>query len=123
MRLIKLHSTVNYQPSARNHVVFLLDVDMSHEAIYHVPTKEPVREDNAAFQSFTQLVDGVHVPNPPAPDGPLAGQIRLPHHANIDAIAGTIAQRPHKCPRVLVSSTIESFLYYFIRSRIDIMIC
>src|SRR4051812_11637133 len=78
MRLIKLHSTINYQASARNHVVLLPEVDMSHEAIYHEPAKEPIREDNDAFQSFTQPIEGVHVPNPPAHVGPLAGQLRLP---------------------------------------------
>ena len=74
---------------------------MSHESIYPIPAKEPVREDNATFQSFTQQVDGVHVPNPPAPDGPLAGQLRMPHHANTNATASTIAQRPQKRPHVL----------------------
>ena len=38
MRLIKLHSTIDYQPSAHNHVVFLPKVDMSVEAIYPEPT-------------------------------------------------------------------------------------
>ena len=33
MRLIKRHSSVNYQPSARNHLIFLPEVDMSVEAI------------------------------------------------------------------------------------------
>ena len=42
MRLIKLHSTVNYQPSARNHVVFLSVVDMSCEDIYPEPAKKPL---------------------------------------------------------------------------------
>ena len=42
MRLIKLHSTVNYQPSARNHLIFLPEVDMSVEAIYPEPAKEPL---------------------------------------------------------------------------------
>ena len=101
MRLIKLHSTINYQASARNHVVFLPEVDMSHEAIYPEQAKEPVREDNAAFQSFTQPIEGVHVPNPPAPAGPLAGQLRLMHHANNNATVSTIAQRPQKHARVL----------------------
>ena len=59
MRLIKLHSTINYQASAHDHVVFLPEVYMSHEAIYHVPTKEPIRKDNVAFQSFTQPIEGV----------------------------------------------------------------
>lgn len=101
MRLIKLHSTINYQGSTHNHVVFLPEVDMSHEAIYPVPAKEPIREDNVAFQSFTQPIEGVHVLNPPAPAGPLAGQLRLMHHANNDATASTIAQRPQKHARVL----------------------
>ena len=33
MRLIKLHSAVDYQPSACNHLIFLPEVDMSVEAI------------------------------------------------------------------------------------------
>ena len=33
MRLIKLHSSVNYQPSVRNHLVFLPEVDLFVEAI------------------------------------------------------------------------------------------
>ena len=61
MRLIKLHSTINYQASACNHVVFLPYVDMSHEAIYPEPAKEPVREDNSAFQSFIEPLEGIHV--------------------------------------------------------------
>ena len=47
MCLMKLHSAVNYQASTHNHVVFLPEVDMSHEAIYPEPAKEPVHEDNA----------------------------------------------------------------------------
>src|SRR3990170_5408990 len=101
MWLTKLHSTINYQASVRNHVVFLPEVDMSHEAIYLVPAKEPVREDNATFQSFTQPLESIHVPNPPATAGPLASQLRLPHRANTDATASTVAQRPQKRARVL----------------------
>lgn len=63
MRLIKLRSTINYQASARNHVVFLFEVDMSHEAIYPQPAKEPLRKDNAAFQSFSAPIEATHVPN------------------------------------------------------------
>ena len=33
--------------------------------------------------------------------GPLVGQLRLPHHANTDATASTVAQRPQKRARVL----------------------
>ena len=40
MRLIKLHSAVDYQPSVRNHLIFLPEVDMSVEAIYPEPAKE-----------------------------------------------------------------------------------
>ena len=42
MCLIKLHSTIDYQPSARNHIVFLPEVDMSIEAIYPEPAKKPL---------------------------------------------------------------------------------
>src|SRR6187401_1962757 len=54
MRLIKLHSAVTYQPSARNHQIFLPEVYMSAEAIYQEPAKEPVSLHNADHQSFTQ---------------------------------------------------------------------
>ena len=40
MRLIKLHSAIDYQPSARKHLIFLPEVDMSIEAIYPKPAKE-----------------------------------------------------------------------------------
>ena len=91
----------NYQPSAHNHVVFLPDVDMSYETIYPVPAKKPLHLHNVEHQSFTQPIEGIHVPNPLSPDGPLVGHLRLPHRANTDATASTIAQRPQKCPRVL----------------------
>ena len=42
MRLIKLHSTIDYQPSTCNHIVFLPDVDMSVEAMYPEPAKKPL---------------------------------------------------------------------------------
>ena len=53
MRLIKLHSTIDYQPSARNHIDFLPEVDMSIEAIYPKPAKEPIYLHNVDHQSFT----------------------------------------------------------------------
>ena len=59
MRLIKLHSTVNYQPSARNHLIFLPEVDMSVEAIYQEPAKEAIYLHNVDCQSFSQHVEGV----------------------------------------------------------------
>ena len=59
MRLIKLHSSVNYQPSARNHLIFLPEVDMSVEAIYPEPAKEPLYLHNVDRQSFMQPIEGV----------------------------------------------------------------
>ena len=59
MRLIKLPSAINYQPSARNHLIFLPEVDMSVEAIYPEPAKEPIYLHNVNRQSFTQLIEGV----------------------------------------------------------------
>ena len=53
MRLIKLHSAIDYQPSARNHLIFLPEVDMSIEAIYPEPAKEPLSLQNAEHQSFS----------------------------------------------------------------------
>ena len=44
MRLIKLHSTINYRPYERNHAIFLPDVDMEYEAIYPEPAKKPLHE-------------------------------------------------------------------------------
>jgi hypothetical protein len=41
------------------------------------------------------------VPNSATPAYPLAGNLRLPHRANTEAAASTIAQRPQKRPRVL----------------------
>ena len=59
MRLIKLHSAVDYQPSARNHLIFLPEVDMSVEAIYPEPAKEPIYLHNVYHQSFTHPIEGV----------------------------------------------------------------
>ena len=101
MRLIKLHPTTNYQPSARNHVVFLPDVDMDYEAIYPELAKKPPHLQNAENQSLTQPIEGIHVPNSATPAYPLAGNLRLPHCANTEATASKIAQRPQKRPRVL----------------------
>src|SRR3954471_10016940 len=63
MRLIKLHSAINYQPSARNHLIFLPEVDMSVEAIYPEPAKKPLCLQNADHQSFTQPMEGVQAVN------------------------------------------------------------
>ena len=94
MRLIKLHSSVDYQPSARNHLVFLPEVDLPVEAIYPEPAKEPLYLHNVDHQSFTWPIEGVHVPNVAVPAYPLAGNVRMPHRANNEATASTIAQRP-----------------------------
>ena len=101
MRLIKLHSSVDYQPSARNHLVFLPEVDLSIEAIYPEPAKEPLYLHNADHQSFTQPMEESLVPNAATPSYPLAGNMRVPHHANTEATDSTIAQRPRKRSRVL----------------------
>ena len=59
-----------FYASTHNHVVFLPDVDMSHEAIYPQPAKEPLREDNAAYQSFSAPLEATRVPTAIA-TGPL----------------------------------------------------
>ena len=94
MRLIKLHSTIDYQPSARNHIVFLPEVDLSIEAIYPEPTKKPPHLQNVEFQSFSQPIEGILVPNVATPTYPMAGNMRFSHRANTEATASTIAQRP-----------------------------
>ena len=53
MRLIKRHSAFNYQPSARNHLIFLPEVDLSVEAIYPEPAKDPIYLHNVDHRSFT----------------------------------------------------------------------
>ena len=98
MHLIKQHSVVNYQPSAHNHVIFLPKVDMSVEAIYPEPAKKPLCLQNAEHQSFTQPMEGVQAVTRVYP---MAGNIRLPHRASIEATASTIAQRPRKRSQVL----------------------
>ena len=53
MRLIKLHSAVDYKPSARNHLIFQPKVDMFVEAIYLEPAKEAIYLHNVDRQSFS----------------------------------------------------------------------
>ena len=98
MRLIKLHTAVNYQPSVRNHIIFLPEVDMSVEAIYPEPAKEPIYLHNVDRQSFTQPIEGVLAATRVYP---LAGHTRAPHRAHTEATESTIAQRPRKRSRVL----------------------
>ena len=101
MRLIKLHSFVNYQPSTHNHLVFLPEVDLSIEAIYPEPAKQPIHLQNVEHHSFSQPMEGILVPNATTPTYPLAGNMRVPHRANTEATASTVAQRPQKRSRVL----------------------
>ena len=95
MRLIKLHSTVDYQPSARNHLIFLPEVDMLVEAIYPEPAKEALYLHNADHQSFSQDVEGVQATSRVYP---LAGNTR---RACTEATESTIAPRSRKRSRVL----------------------
>ena len=88
MRLIKLHSTIDYQPSARNNLIFLPEVDMSIEAIYPEPAKEALYLRNADRQSFSQDVEGVQAASRVYP---LAGNTR---RARNEATESTIAPRP-----------------------------
>ena len=97
MRLIKLHSAINYQPSARNHLIFLPEVDLSVEAIYLEPAKEPIYLHNVDHQSFTHPIEGVQAVSRVYP---LAGNTRAPR-TQTEATASTIAQRPRKRSRVL----------------------
>ena len=97
MRLIKRHSAFNYQPSARNHLIFLPEVDLSVEAIYPEPAKDPIYLHNADHQSFTQPIEGVQAVTRVYP---LAGNTRAPR-TQTEATASTIAQRPQKRSRVL----------------------
>ena len=92
MRLIKRHSAFNYQPSVHNHLIFLPEVDLSVEAIYPEPAKDPIYLHNVDHQSFTQPIEGV-----PAVSRvyPLARNTRAPR-AQTDAIGSTIAQRPRR---------------------------
>ena len=114
MRLIKRHSSVNYQPSARNHLIFLPEVDMSVEAIYFDPAKKPLCLQNAEHQSFTQPIEGVQAATRIYP---LAGNTRLPHRAPTEA---TESPLPKGLGSILAFSMIENFLWPFIRNRINI---
>ena len=88
-----------YQLSAFyvNRLIFLPEVDLSVEAIYPEPAKEPIYLHNVDRQNFTQPIEGVqaitHV-------YPLAGNTRAPR-AHTEATESIIAQRPQKRSRVL----------------------
>ena len=98
MRLIKLHSAVSYQPSARNHRIFLPAIDMSVEAIYPEPAKEPLSLQNVEHQSFSQNIEGVEAVTRVYP---LAGTTHAPHRALTEATESTIAERPKKRSHIL----------------------
>ena len=89
MRLSKLHSAISYQPSARNHRIFLPDVDTSAEAIYPEPAKQPLSLQNAEHQSFTPHDEGVEAISRVYP---MAGTTRAP--ASTEATDSEAAQRP-----------------------------
>ena len=98
MRLIKRHSSVNYQPSTRNHVIFLPEVDMSVDVIYSDPAKMPLCLQNIEHQSFTQPIEGLQAATRIYP---FAGTTRAPHPASTEATDSTTALRPKKRTRVL----------------------
>ena len=93
--LIKLHSAVDYQPYARNHLIFLPEADMAVEAIYPEPAKEAIYLHNVDRQSFSQNVEGVQAA---ARVYPLAGTTR---RARTEATESTISPRPRRRSRVL----------------------
>ena len=97
MRLIKRHSAFNYQPSTRNHLIFLPEVDRFVEAIYPEPAKEPIYLHNVDRQSFTQPIEGDQAITRVYP---LAGNTHAPR-TQTEATESTIAQRPKKRSRVL----------------------
>ena len=71
---------------------------LSVEAIYPEPAKEPLCLQNADHQSFTQSMEGIQAVSRIYP---MAGNTRLPHRAQTEATESTIAQRPKKRSRVL----------------------
>ena len=74
------------------------DVDMSVEALYPEPAKEPLSLQNAEHQSFSQNIEGVEAVTRVYP---LAGTTRAPHRALTEATESTISQWPKKRSRVL----------------------
>ena len=73
------------------------EVDLSVEAIYPEPAKDPIYLHNIDRQSFTQPIEGVQAVSRVYP---LAGNTCAPR-AQTDATGSTIAQRPRKRSRVL----------------------
>ena len=77
--------------------VFLLEVDLSVEAIYPKPAKDPIYLHNVDRQSFSQPIEGVQAVSRVYP---LAGNTHAPR-TQTEATGSTIAQRPRKRSRVL----------------------
>ena len=73
-------------------------MDMSTEAIYSEPAKQPLSLQNAEHQSFTQNVEGVEAVSRVYP---LAGTTHAPHPASTEATDSATAPRPKKHTRVL----------------------
>ena len=73
------------------------EVDLSAEAIYPEPAKDPIYLHNVDRQSFTQPIEGVQAVSRVYP---LASNTRAPR-TQTKATASTISQRPQKRSRVL----------------------
>ena len=63
MHLIKRPSNINFMPSCTDHNVYLPEVEVIHEVIYHDPAKALGTDDNAAHQSFSNHLESIHIPN------------------------------------------------------------
>ena len=75
----------------------MLEVDLSVEAIYPEPAKEPIYLHNVDRQSFTQPIEGDQAITRVYP---LAGNTHAPR-TQTEATESTIAQRPRERSRVL----------------------
>jgi hypothetical protein len=96
IHLIKLRSTVQYEPSGRTHHIFLPKDDAPHEVIYPSADKDP----RIVEASHSAYMEAIHLPNV-APTSKHAGQFRQPRQANTEAITSTVPQRPQKRPKVM----------------------
>ena len=73
-------------------------MDISTEAIYPEPAKQPLSLQNAEHHSFTQNIEGVEAVSRVYP---LAGTTHAPHTAATEATDSATAPRPKKRTRVL----------------------
>ena len=85
MRLIKLRSTVQYEPSGHTHHIFLPEVDAPHEVIYPSADKDP-RIVEAIHSAY---MEAIHLTNV-APTSEITGQFRLPRQANTEVTTSTV---------------------------------